>query len=140
MGWDTRSGALANINNSIDGAVANRDAITARIGYMATHASAGEWQEAFYDCFLAFNLVSSALNYLIGRKSGGPPDYGITFFLEEYTIAEAGDFELTWKDILLAWNAAPLPGIMWTVEHIDQMRQLVWDENPIMKWNVNPFE
>jgi len=98
---------------------------------MNVHASAGEWAEAFYDCWNAFVDVTWTLSYLTGKISGYSSDYGILYFLNEFTIAEAEapeEFELTWEKIVTAWTNADKLGRLWTILSIDFMRKEVWNE------------
>lgn len=78
---------------------------------------------------------------IIAYALGGTNDYNIIYFLENYTLEEAPEPEpLTWKDIIIAWTEISDPAMMWTVTAIDQMRQHIWNKNPNIKWNENPFE
>ncbi len=91
-----------------------------------------------------YNGLGSAnlgLAFLLVHKNAQNPDYGIPYFLKNYTISESADeYELTWKKIIMAWSEISEAAMLWTIEGIDQMRQSIWNTNPKIKWNENPFE
>lgn len=125
--WDTREGALGRLRWAREKAKDYQEAMAGDITAMSVHASAAEWAEAFIDCSYALQNCRWALSYLYHVKSADPLEFGDTFFLETYTIAEAAEFDLTWDKICGAWIDAPKAGRLTTVLTLDELRRSVWD-------------
>lgn len=91
-----------------------------------------------------------ALGWLIAAT-----DYlaGAVFALNPYGWGLATDYlmldmlylshycsEIGWRSLVKAMGLASLPGMMWIVTTIDELRQTMYPENPEIKWNENLFE
>lgn len=63
-----------------------------------------------------------------------------TAFADLLTADDLPDVSITWKDIIAAWTDISDAARMWTITGIDQMRRNVWNLNPNIIWNENPFE
>lgn len=72
------------------------------------------------------------------------PKSALANFLDNFTTEGNGEpppeYELTWKKIVIAWGDASDPGKMWTITMIDQLRRNIWNKNPKIKWDENPYE
>jgi len=98
---------------------------------MMVEANAGEWLMAFARCSQALEFVRSALSSIYYVKSADPLEFALTFFLETYTVADAGEFDLTWEKIIDAWSDGGEMGWYQTVKAIDEMRKGIFN-SPVL--------
>lgn len=90
-----------------------------------------------------YNSLVHILFYMIAHEDYQPPNDPVNlipYIFENYTAEPNGGGEITWQQIIRAWGGANDAGRMWTITSIDQMRQNIWNMDPQIKWNENPFE
>jgi len=105
---------------------------------MMVEANAGNWLLAFSRCRQAIDFVRSALSSIYYVKSADPLEFALTYFLETYTVADAGEFDLTWEKIIAAWDAADLKGWGRTILAIDEMRMTIFPK-PLTEFGPLPI-
>ena len=129
MSWkDSRTENLNKLIYNYDKAFDKAGAISNWRSSMLQSSGAEDWASAFSFCSYALNAINQSLDYLISWSSSSPDIFVLTYFLTNYTIAEAPEIDLTWEAIVAAWSEADRLGRLWTVLSIDSMRKEVWNE------------
>ncbi len=141
--WTTRELALAQLETNFATMHDERVSMGQDLGLLWTFkdllgsGTVRNCMDSIYDC------LAHLLYYMIAhvdKQDGNDPLYLIPYIHEHYTAAPNGDAEITWQQIIRAWGGANDAGRMWTITSIDQMRQNIWNKDPQIKWNENPFE
>jgi len=139
--WTNRGEVLDKLAASYDDANDHRVTGFINLKYLIDHPTL--WNTVTYQDNLrvALSNLYSAVHDILDPNGGTWEKFCLLAFLNYHTIAEAAEPEpLTWKDIIVAWEGNSDAAMMWTIQHIDQMRQRIWNKNPNIKWNENPFE
>lgn len=139
--WSTQENCQLSINYEYnqarlfyDDAVTAYNSFVAKIGTETDPVTRAIFTKAKY----VFQNLYKVAYRLIIYESSYSPKYAVPYFLDNY--AGGDEFVLTWKEIVIAWGQASDPGKMWTITTLDQLRQNMWNKNPLIKWNENPFE
>jgi len=92
---------------------------------------------AFGYCASAMLNTSRALDDILIRDTGYSPRYLPAYYALHHTGGD--EFELTWQDIIIAWDKMSRAEIMYLVDYLDESRQIVQDDPFTLINDVNPY-
>jgi len=138
--YSTFDSAFADNRNQFAMIKTNRTNAYDAAAALWVHATASEWQDAFWDTKLAIQALAAAVYLIIdcGEAAWDQSHYYESF----YWAAQSGglEYELTWQKIVACWAKDDFEGRFWTIAFIDRMRQLIWDEPFKIAWASRPQE
>lgn len=129
--WDTKNDCLNNLYTGYSYADYYRGLLAINIENAIDDLGSGDIPGAVGWLITCLTNSKSIFGYLIRRRGEYDPEFGLIYFLENYT-------GVTWQSIVFAWLDNDFEGRAWTIATIDRMRQILWDEPFQVVWAARP--